>query len=246
MVGFSVPYNMTTVKTVGTFEKLLGFCSGYGDKYNPGSPKLQLDALSVLLVNARETLANVKAAKTEYNRVTNSREQLFRDMPKLASSVILTLSASGAKKETLDDARVFFRLITGRRAKQRPPMASTEEEKKARSKYAQLSFISKADHFARLVQAIKVDPNYVANEPDLSVDGLKSILKKMHSLNSGVAEAVVKLSNARVARNEVLYNQITSVCNTAADVKKYVRAIFGLNSEQYRQIKNLRFTKRTI
>ena len=234
---------MTTYKTVGTFEKLLGFCTGHGDKYNPGSPKLQVDALSVLLVNAREALANVKAAKTEYNNVTNSREQLFRDMPKLASSVILTLAASGAKEETLDDARVFFRNISGRRAKPRPPMASTEEEKKARSKYAQLSYLSKADHFAKLVQAISADPNYLANEPDLSVPGLKAALKNMRNLNSRVAEAQVKLSNARIARNEILYTKGNSVYQVAKGVKKYVRAIFGLNSEQYRQIKNLSFIK---
>lgn len=234
---------MTTVKTVGTFEKLLGFCTGHGDKYNPGSPKLQVDALSVLLVNAQESLAKVKAAKTEYNNVTNSREQLFRDMPKLASSVILTLAASGAREETLDDARVFFRNISGRRAKQRPPLASTEEEKKARAKFAQLSYISRADHFAKLVQAVSADPNYVANEPDLSASGLESILEKMRSLNSEVAEVQVKLSNARIARNEILYTKSNSVYKVAKGVKKYVRAIFGLNSEQYRQIKNLSFTK---
>ncbi|MEP2670428.1 MAG: hypothetical protein ABJH04_15605 [Cyclobacteriaceae bacterium] len=237
---------MTHVKNVETFEKLLGFCSGYGDKYNPGLPKLQLDALSVLLVNARQALASVKANKTEYNFMTNDREELFRNMPRLAASVILTLAASGAKEETLDDARVFFRLMTGRRAKARIPLASTEEEKEKRSKFAQLSYISKADHFARLVQTISVAPNYTANEPELSVAGLKSILKKMNSLNSGVAKVEVALSNARISRNELLYTSDTAIYNTAASVKKYVRAIFGLNSEQYRQIKSLRFTKPKI
>ena len=237
---------MTNVRNVETFNQIVGFCSGYGDKYKPGSPKLQLDALSVLLVNARQSLANVKAAKTEYDNLTNDREVLFRDLPKLAASVILTLSASGAKKETLNDARVFFRLMTGRRAKERAPLASTEEEKKNRPKFAQLSYVSKADHFAKLVQVISVDPSYMANEPELSVTGLKSILKKMNSLNSSVAEVKVKLSNARITRNEWLYTKAEAIVPVSRAVKKYVRAIFGLNSEQYRQIKNLSFTKARI
>lgn len=237
---------MTYVKTVAAYEGFVRSCSGLGAKYNPGSPKLQLEALNVLLVNATQSLANVKAAKTEYDNLTNDREVMFRDLPKLATSVILTLSASGASEETLNDARVFFRLINGRRAKDRPPVASADEELKKRPKFGQRSFASLADHFARLVQAVTVDPNYAANEPNLSKEGLKSILEKMNSLNSEVIQVKVKLSNARIARNEILYTRPDSVYEVLKMGKKYVRAIFGLNSEQYRQIKSSKVIKPEI
>lgn len=237
---------MTHVKTVAAYEGFVRSCSGLGDKYNPGSPKLQLEALNVLLVNATESLAKVKAAKTEYDNLTNDREVMFRDLPKLAASVILTLSASGASDETLNDARVFFRLINGRRATDRPPVASADEELKKRPKFGQRSYVSLADHFSRLVQAATVDPNYMANEPHLSKEGLKSILEKMNGLNSEVAQVKVTLSNARIARNEILYTSPSSVYEVFRLGKKYVRAIFGLNSEQYRQMKSNSISKPQI
>ena len=68
---------MTHVKNVEAFEGFVGSCTGFGDKYNPGLPKLRLDALSVLLVNARKALASVHEKKTDYDRVTNEREVFF-------------------------------------------------------------------------------------------------------------------------------------------------------------------------
>ncbi|MBX2943909.1 MAG: hypothetical protein KF860_16360 [Cyclobacteriaceae bacterium] len=234
---------MTHVKNVAAFEGFVGSCTGYGDKYNPGLPKLQLDALNVLLDNARETLTSVREKRTEYDRVTNNREILFRDLPRLAASVILTLDASGAKAETLHDARRYFHLLKGKRARVKALQADTEGEVKTGPRVAQLSFASQADHFARLVQLVIASPTYTANEPELSVPGLKAMVKKLYSLNSEVATAKVALSNALIARNQVLYTTNDSIYKVGRAARKYVRAIFGPNSEQFNQVKSLVFTK---
>ncbi|MEQ9413032.1 MAG: hypothetical protein RIF39_04345 [Cyclobacteriaceae bacterium] len=234
---------MTHVKHVAIFEGFVGSCTGFGDKYNPGLPKLQLDALNVLLVNAREALTSAREKKADYNRVTNSREILFRNLPRLAASVILTLDASGAKAETLNDARRCFRLLKGRRARVKALQADTEGEVKTGPRVAQLSYASQADHFARLVQLVIASPTYLTNEPELSVPGLKATVKKLYSLNSEVATAKVALSNARIARNQVLYTTDSSIYKVGRAARKYVRAIFGPNSEQFNQVKSLVFTK---
>lgn len=237
---------MTHVKNVATFEGFVVSCTGFGDKYNPGSPKLQVDALNVLLVNAREALTSVRENKTDYDRVTNSREILFRNLPKLAASVILTLDASGAKAETLHDARRCFRLLKGKRARVKALQADTEGEVKTGPRVAQLSYASQADHFARLVQLVIASPTYLANEPELSVQGLKATMKKLYSLNSEVASTKVALSNARVARNQVLYSTDGSIYSVGRAARKYVRAIFGPGSEEFSQVKSLVFTKPEI
>lgn len=237
---------MTHVKNVAIFEGFVGSCTGFGDKYNPGLPKLQLDALNVLLVNAREALTSVREKKADYDRVTNSREILFRDLPRLAASVILTLDASGAKAETLDDARRCFRLLKGKRARVKALQADTEGEVKTGPRVAQLSYASLADHFARLVQLVIASPAYMTNEPELTVQGLKARVKKLYSLNSEVASIKVALSNARIARNQVLYTTSDSIYKVGRAARKYVRAIFGPNSEQFNQVKRLVFTKPQI
>jgi len=243
---FRIRSIMTHTKNVATFEGFVGSCTGFGDKYNPGLPKLQLDALNVLLVNAREALASVRVKKADYDRVTNSREILFRDLPRLAASVILTLDASGAKEETLHDARRYFRLLMGKRARAKALQADTAEDVKTGPRVAQLSYASRADHFARLVQLVIASPNYMANEPALTVQGLKATLKQVYSINTEVVNARVALSNARIARNEMLYTSGNCIYQTGRAARKYVRAIFGPNSEQFNQVKSLVFTKPRI
>jgi hypothetical protein len=237
---------MTHVKNVASFEGFVGSCTGFGDKYNPGSPKLQLDALNVLLVDAQAALTSVREKKTDYDRVTNSREVLFRSLPGLAASVILTLDASGAKAETLHDARRCFRLLKGKRARVKALQADTEGEVKTGPRVAQLSYASQADHFARLVQLVIASPAYMANEPELSVQGLKATLKKLYSFNAEVATIKVALSNARVVRNQLLYTTDSSIYMVGRAARKYVRAIFGPGSEQFSQVKSLVFTKPNI
>ncbi|MFZ1806032.1 MAG: hypothetical protein WAU36_02360 [Cyclobacteriaceae bacterium] len=178
--------------------------------------------------------------------MTNSREILFRKLPKLAASVILTLDASGAKAETLHDAKGFFRLLSGGRAKVKALQADTEGEVKTGPRVAQLSYVSKADHFARLVQLAIASPNYMTNEPALTVQGLKATLKKLYSLNTEVVKVKVALSNARIARNQMLYTANESIYKSGRAARKYVRAIFGPNSEEFSQVRSLVFTKPQI
>lgn len=235
---------MTHVRNVASFEGFVGSCTGFGAKYNPGSPKLQLDALNVLLVNARQALTSVHENKTEYDRVTNNREVYFRNILPLAASVILTLDASGAKAETLHDARSFYRMLLGKRARVKALDADpVTGEVKTAPRVAQLSYESKTDHFARLVQLVIATPLYKANEPELSVQGLKATVKKLHSLNTEVAKARVALSNARLERNQQLYTTSEAIYEVGRAGRKYVRAVFGFNSEEYAQVKRLVFTK---
>ena len=56
-----------------------------------------------------------------------------------------------------------------------------------------------------------------------------------------VLAATVPLSNARIARNEVLYKEKTGLVDTAFDVKVYIKSLFGASSPQYKQISKLAF-----
>jgi len=156
-----------------------------------------------------------------------------------------TLEASGAAAEKLDDARQFARMITGSSPKNRPPVSSAEvqvESPQTRS-VLQLAFASKADSFAKLVSTVATEPLYMSYEPHLSVAGLTEKVDQLNALNQRVSLARVTWSNSRIERNGVLYSQSRSMYETAKAVKKYVRAIYGPDSEQYKQIKDLSFIK---
>lgn len=235
---------MTHVKNAESYSRLVDICTGYGGSYNPGRRTLQLDLLIAQKQEAAQALTSVISAKSLYDNEVNLRKQMFDQLPRLVSSIMRTLEASGALPEKLDDARMFARQITGSVNKNRPPVPSTEASAPLSTRSTmQLAYASKADWFAKLVNAVSAEPLYQTNEPHLSVAGLNDKLNQLNALNQRVSAARVVWSSSRIGRNDVLYRQPQSMCNTGRAVKKYVRAVFGHDSEQYAQVKVLRFTK---
>jgi hypothetical protein len=239
---------MTHVKNVEGFGKLVDFCSGYGGKYNPGSPNLQLNQLNVLLVQAMQALHTAKAAKTGYDQQANNREIVFQDIRKLASRVVLTLAASGASAQTVKDARSFLRLMYGRRAEDPAPVAGdTTAPASIRTRsISRQDFASQIDHLASLILTVSAEPKYQPNESEFTKEGLNAKVAQLRTLNQDATTARMQWSNARIERNRVLYTDPNALYGTANAVKMYVKAVYGHSSEQYRQVSSLVFTKPRI
>ncbi len=237
---------MTHVKNTEAFSRLVGFCSGYGGTYNPGRPNLQIDALVNKVIETQSAMEHVKVVKAEYDNQVNLRKQTFDQLPRLVSSILRTLEASGAKPEKLDDARSFAHQLLGSSPKNRAPLPSEQAnqmKKETNDRRAlQLAYVSRADAFSRLVKAVNTEPLYAANESTLSTDGLNAKVQELNQVNRQVADARALWSKARIERNSVMYSSEVSMIKTAQATKKYVRAIFGLGSEQYALVKSLEFT----
>lgn len=235
---------MTHVKNTEAFTRLVGFCSGYGGTYNPGRQNLKINALVNKVVETQSAMEHVKVAKAEYDNQVNLRKQTFDQLPRLVSSILRTLEASGAKPEKLEDARSFAHQLLGSSPKNRAPIPSDQMTKKTNQRSAlQLAYVSKADAFSRLVKAVNTEPLYVAHESTLSTEGLNAKVQELNQLNRQVADARALWSKARIERNTVLYGSEVSMIKTAQATKKYVRAIFGHDSEQYALVKALEFTQ---
>jgi hypothetical protein len=244
---------MSHIKNTAAFEKLLGYCTGYGGAYNPGSPNLSIQFMTTKLREAQKALEDAKIARSNLNNESNHREIAFDAIPKLASSILFTLASSGASEQSVNDARVYLRQIAGRRMKDRKPVGSAmaapsevpAETIAKDTRVPQTDYVSKADHFAKLVQLVSAEPGYQPNETFLRMNGLNDTLSKLQKLNTTVAQAQVDWSNKKIARNKLLYED-GSLLETARLVKKYVRGAFGLQSAEYQQISKLDFTKPVI
>lgn len=232
---------MSHTKNVAALDQVLGYCTGYGGRYNPVHPKLQISTMNALLANANQALREEKLARNTYNNVTNAREITFKELPKLASSMVHFLAASGASGQTLSDARLFFRKTLGR-LKDREAIPS-EEISTVKRRSGMLNFISIADNFERLVTAVSTYPDYQPNEEALKVTGLTNHIALLKKLNKDAMEARVAWSNGLISRDQLLYTNDAAICSTVSGVKKYVRAVFGLNSPEYAQIKKIHVTK---
>jgi hypothetical protein len=235
-------------KNVANFEDLISFCTGYAAAYNPTKASLKLAALNTLLTSANAALLSVKTAKTAYDNASNARENAFLPLKPLATKIVNALAATDALAQTVDDAKSINLKIQGRRAAAakatEPPVSASEtgtEPAPKKASVSQQSFDSLIDHFTRLIQLLVAEPKYIPNETELKVATLNTLLADLKAKNTAVITATTALSNARIARDKLLYAENTGLCDIGLDVKLYVKSLFGASSPQYKQVSSLKF-----
>ncbi|MBT1697894.1 hypothetical protein KK083_13460 [Fulvivirgaceae bacterium PWU4] len=231
---------------VAKFEELIGLCTSYGPTYNPVKGSLKLTALTAQLAEANTALQALKAAKTAHDNATNAREIAFKDLKPLATRIVNALAATDAARQTLDDAKTVNNKIQGRRAVSLKKPAAGEDASAAEApktaSVSQQGFDNTINHFAQLIQTLTAEPAYKPNEDALKVATLTAMLEDMRAKNSAVILAATALSNARIARDKVLYAQGTGLYDVAQGTKNYVKSLFGATSPQFKQFGSLRFT----
>ncbi|MFA4922877.1 MAG: hypothetical protein WC557_01645 [Ignavibacteriaceae bacterium] len=235
-------------KNVANFEDLISFCTGYGASYNPTKEAIKLTALSALHTEAQNKLAIVNAAQTPWSNAVSAREIVFEPLSKLITRVVNALDASEVLKQVVDNAKTIARKIQGKRAAPKnnstpaDPALPAEETSKNISA-SQMGFDNRIDNLDKLIQLLSAQTGYAPNETELSTAALATLLTNMKTTNTAAIDAFTPLSNSRIERNKSLYAEKTGLVDISADVKKYVKSVFGATSPQYKQVSGLKFTK---
>jgi hypothetical protein len=234
------------VKNVANFEDLISFCSGYGNRYNPSKNDITISALSHLFSEAQNKIAKVTTAKNDFDYFTGVRQTKFSPLKPLATRIINALDATDALDTVIKDAKTINRKLQGSRASAAKPKATIEnpEEKIPKTiSTSQQSFERLIDSFNQLIDLVKAETNYNPNENELKVDNLIILHSDLKHANSNVIEKYTIYSNTRIERNETLYNANNGLKETAINVKKYIKSVFGANSPQYKQVSGIKFIK---
>jgi hypothetical protein len=243
---------MTTVINLQSFEKLMGVCTGYGGKYNPGRQNLRVENLSDMLKQAREKIQQVSVAKTNYEIAQNNRELAFAELRALASRILAELKSSGIQETTVDDAATMVRKIRGYHLTKKPTAAIPSEARETsdkpvinRSRSGKKFGYITVD-FEKLLQTLIAEPEYQPANPELQVSTLQEKLEALRSVNTTAVSASSSWSLARMARNDFFYVGRNSLHSTAMAVKQQVKATFGSRSEATALVSKIRFTKMNI
>ena len=235
-------------KNVANFEDLISFCNGYGAAYNPSKEALKISSLQNQLNQAQNILTEVKTTQTAFNNATNSRMDAFKPLKPLTTKIINALDATDASVETVKDARTINRKMQGQRATPKAAVipatngAAPPADKTIST--SQQSYDQQIEHFAKMIELLSADSNYNPNEAHLTIATNQTKLKELKITNTAVIDGYTIWSNSRINRNNSLYNPLTGLVNTALDVKKYVKSIFGASSPQYKQVSGLEFKNR--
>ena len=233
-------------KNVANLQDLISFCTAYGDKYNPVKEELTISRLEALYKEAAVILNEAQTKKTLFDNATNQRAELFKELNPLATKVINALAVSETNPLMLSNAKSYNKKLQGR-TKAKPEAVKSEEETETPARTistSQQSYDSKVNNFSGLIQVLEQSAAYNPNEEELKITTLREKLKEMKSRNTILIHANTEYSNARLSRDQVLYNNLTGLCQITKEVKQYVKSVFGATSPQYKQISSLLFVKR--
>lgn len=225
---------------VDNFYELIQFVITYGVTYSPTMDALKLPQLNEKYTEAGEALQLVTNRATAYNNTVNDRVETFAPSRKLATRVINLLEVSGASPEVIKDAKSINRKIQGKRAANPQPVPPGSPPPITISA-SQQSFAQTIEHWAALISLLQSEPLYLPNETDLQITNLTTMHNAMITDDQLVAESWAQVTNGRNQRDEVLYSPATGLVATAALVKKYVKALYGTESLQFKELNHINF-----
>ena len=233
-------------KNAANFDELISFAAGYGAAYNPSKPALKIPALQALSVSAKAAISAVNAAAPAYSNAVSARETAFEPLDTLSTRIKNAIKATDTTEKVDETVETIVRKLQGRRA---TPKKSEDELKAlaAEGKEAneisssQMSYDSQLDNFDKLIKLLASIALYAPNEPELKVTALTTLYNDLKTKNTAAVSAATPLSNARLARNEIMYKPLTGMVDIALDTKTYIKSVFGASSPQYKQISKLAF-----
>lgn len=233
-------------KNVANFETLILSITGFGAAYNPSKEALKPLALKALYDSAVGALGDVNAAISANSGAVAARSEAFSPLNKLLTRVGNAVKATDTTEQVDESVQAILRKLKGTRA----TATLTDEEKKAleaegktatQISTSQLSFDLRLENLDKLIKQLTAIPQYTPNEEELKVASLTAFHADLSIKNSAVKATEIQLSNARIARDQILYTPNTGLIDVAFDAKVYLKSVFEASSPQFKQVSKLEF-----
>ena len=231
---------------VANFESLISFVKGYGAAYNPTKTSIKIEALEAILVNAKHTLVNIDDLMPAYTNAVSARKDAFASLSQIITRVNNAIRSTDTTELVDESVKTLVRKLKGTRASTKisdEVKAALEAEGKEVNQISasQMSFDNRVENFYKLIMLLKSIPQYNPNEEDLKIVTLTALHENLSAKNTAVINSYTTLSNARIARNDIMYKPLTGLVDTAFDAKVYIKSVFGASSPQYKQVSKLQF-----
>ncbi len=230
-------------KNVANFQDLIEFVIGYDTTYNPSKNSLKLPQLIALKDNAQAKLNDVITKNTIYNNKVNERMVAFSNLKSFSTRLVNALQTTDATNETINSAKTFNRKMQGKKASTAQTPTDPNTPAPTTISTSQQSYDQLIQHLAGLKSVLETEPSYTPNEIELQIATIDSKIADLSTKNTAVATAYTNISNSRISRNETLYTSENGIYETASEVKKYIKSVFGASSPQYNQVSGIKFSK---
>jgi hypothetical protein len=224
---------------LGKAQELLVFIQGF-ENYNPTRLEETVEGFGILVSDFSNLNNQVAGSLEEYREITKERQIQFKDSP---ISMIKTLpqvrgaveSQFGKQSVQARDLSALIRKIRGVKITKAPKSLETDQQIATQS-ISQKSYGALTQLFSDFVTSVEKFQGYQISNPNLTIQGLWDKATVLKEVNIAVANRVQQLSNTRsqrIANHDDLKDRVQRI-------KGYVKAQYGLNSQEYSLIKGIR------
>ena len=233
-------------KNVSNFESLISFVRGYGATYNPSKNAIRIEALEVILANAKRSLIDIDTVFPAYTNAVSARESAFAPLSKIITRVNNAIKATDTTEQVDESVKTLVRKLQGTRASAK---ISDEDKKQLAAEgkevnqisASQMGYDNRLENLYKLIMLLSSIPQYNPNEEELKISTLRALYEDLKAKNMAVINTTTPLSNARIARNEIMYEPLSGLVDISFDSKVYIKSVFGSSSPQYKQVSKLEF-----
>lgn len=236
----SLQYETGNAKNVANLQKLIEQVTVY-TAYNPSIDNLKIENLNTLYTTALGSLSSVEEKRNANKSAIHTRQQAYENLKPTCTRIINQLDILGLSSGTLDQAKSFNRLIQGSKKKKEETNVEENQESKSVSTSRQ-SYTQLADNFSKLLQLLSSIPSYNPNIEELKLATLNTYLTSLTNSTQVVDKTEAELNIKLIERNSILYADGTGLYTIAQNVKKYVKSVYGANSEEYSKVSKIKFT----
>jgi hypothetical protein len=244
MANFTEKGHAKNVANLGT---MITFATGFGTGYNPSKKSISLPALNTLKEEAQKDLVVINTHYNNWSVAIEAQQSLLAKLNVRLTRVVNAAEACEVPAAVLRNVKALNKKLQGVKSHKVaepviPEGAAVAEEIPKTISTSRMSQDSRMENFEKLVQLLAEQPGYTPNEPDLQVPALQNLLADFKTKNEAVKNTQMLLSNARISRNKYFYDKENGLVKVAANVKKYVKSVYGAASPEYKQVSGLSFT----
>lgn len=234
------------MKILGNFRKLIDLIIG-ATLYDPTNVVLTVASLEAMLAAAIAAVEDIAVKMAPNKFAINARQEAYADAIATIRGSRNILKASGASAKTMEDADTFARKIFGLRKSKKKTDDPNTPANEANQNYSasQQSYDAILGNINSYIEIVKGEPLYGPNEAQYKTTTLETMSDDLETKNNAVSTTFVPLNTARSLRDDLLYTGENCLCNVAALVKAYIKAIHGASSQIYKSINALSF-RRTL
>ena len=231
--------NTGHANNLANLKKVVSITGELGVKYNPAQEMLKAANLEKSVALGQKTLDDQQAAEVAYSEAVNVRSSLFEDLDKYAQRVVSFYAISGVDAKSVENVKTVHRRMYPQSSPKKTA-TTTEVQPKTRTT-SQLGFEDKTSNFAQIVSYVEANPKYVANEPELTKEGVRKYADNLIAANDRCAAAESALESARIERDKVFYTNEDSLYNIFRGIKLYIKGVYSPSSVEYKRISGIEF-----